>query len=158
MSSVELLLFEKQALQQICRYVDQQGFDVELGGIFLGLRRGKCIHVSRCTFPGRDDQSRRFRFFRKDSSHQEIAHKLWTKSGHKMDWVGEWHSHPEAAPCPSTIDKATWRSQAESRHTAMAYLIVGTSGTWTGLQFPKKAVQNLTQLGESSSRILFGVR
>jgi len=152
---VKHILFEKAVLNRVNGYVDPRGHAVELGGILLGLRRADCIHVTDCTFPGQTDQSSRNRFFRRAPSHQEIASKAWEGSEQKIDWVGEWHTHPETQPTPSAIDKRTWASQTRSRNSTMTYFIVGTTGSWIGICSQDARIRNLLRIGESDSRILF---
>ncbi|MGR3636185.1 MAG: Mov34/MPN/PAD-1 family protein [Shimia sp.] len=94
-------------------------------------------------------------FFRRDPSHQKIASKAWDGSEQKVDWVGEWHTHPETQPTPSAIDKRTWASQTRSRNSTMTYFIVGTTGAWIGICSKDARIRNLLRIGESDSRILF---
>jgi integrative and conjugative element protein (TIGR02256 family) len=79
-------------------------------------------------------------FRRSARGHQAVALKRWKRSGGTVDWLGEWHSHPEAVPSPSGIDRASWREIAGERAAPMVFLIIGYSGLWLGLSMPGDAV------------------
>ena len=108
----------------------------ERGGIFIGLRRGPHIEITEATLPMRWDMGSMFAFRRASRGHKEVAQKHWQASAHTMDWVGEWHSHPQDVPLPSTIDTSSWREITKRRAAPMAFLIVGYSELWVGLSRP----------------------
>lgn len=50
-----------------------------------------------------------------------------------MDYVGEWHTHPECNPTPSTIDMRGWTQASSTRKAPMLFVIVGTKNSfWIG--------------------------
>lgn len=108
----------------------------ERGGIFVGLRRGPHIEVKEATLPMKWDLGTMFSFRRSSRGHQEIALKRWQESSQTMDWVGEWHSHPQSIPTPSSIDFGSWRQIITERNAAMVFLIVGYKAQWIGLSIP----------------------
>ena len=56
-----------------------------------------------------------------------------------MDYLGEWHTHPERAPIPSAIDRNEWKVIAAARTTPMLFLILGTMGLpWLGVGLGKQ--------------------
>lgn len=126
------LLIEKNAWIELHRHAREAGVRREIGGILLGFRRGDHLHVTAITKPGPSDQSSRFRFFRRDWSHQATAVRQWLASGFQIDWLGEWHTHPERHPRPSIVDVQTWCGQSNRRQTSMAYIIIGLDGSWVG--------------------------
>lgn len=111
----------------------------ERGGILLGMRRGKHFHVDQATLPMTGDRGSRFAFRRGRAGHQQIARARWRQSAHRVDWLGEWHSHPEAIPSPSGIDLASWRLITHRRGAPMLFLIIGYQSIWLGLMRPAKA-------------------
>lgn len=111
----------------------------ERGGLLLGFRRGPHLHVTDATYPMRWDLSTMFSFIRSPRGHQSVALQRWKASGEKMDWIGEWHSHPEARPTPSAIDLNNWRSLTSNRQAAMVFVIVGYDETWVGLSLPEQS-------------------
>jgi len=50
-----------------------------------------------------------------------------------MDYVGEWHTHPESGPAPSSLDFCEWRKICKRRKEMMLFLIQGTEAVWMGV-------------------------
>jgi integrative and conjugative element protein (TIGR02256 family) len=105
----------------------------EAGGILLGFRRGKHLHVLDATTPMRGDIGQRYRFERSSAEHQRVALQRWQQSGGTLDYVGEWHSHPELNPLPSSIDLGAWRELCRARKDPLGFLIIGSRANWFGL-------------------------
>lgn len=111
----------------------------ERGGILLGLRRGRHFQVNEATLPTRWDRGSMFSFRRSAAGHQAVAFRRWKSSRHTTDWIGEWHSHPEPLPSPSSIDLRSWRDITRHRAAPMVFLILGYDGLWLGLCIPGRA-------------------
>lgn len=111
----------------------------ERGGIFIGLRRGPHIEIKEATLPMRWDLGSMFAFRRSSRGHQAVALRRWRETSHTMDWVGEWHSHPQSIPTPSGIDWGSWREITADRSAPMVFLIVGYAAQWVGLAVPGMA-------------------
>lgn len=106
----------------------------ESGGILLGLRRGTHMEISLATSPFKEDVQSRYRFFRKDQQHEQVARENWKKSNGYIDYLGEWHTHPENIPEPSSIDIAGWKTKArQNKHGFFLGIIIGITGIWVGL-------------------------
>ena len=131
-SSDALLLIEPQVLQRLVTFRQLDASAPEAGGILLGYRRGHHTHVSDVTVPTKRDVQRRFAFFRHATDHQRVATRCWKLSGETMDYVGEWHTHPEDDPSPSGIDLHHWREIASAASRPMIFLIVGRQSNWHG--------------------------
>lgn len=152
-----LVLVERSVLDPICATARCASPALEAGGILLGYRKGEHIQVMTATHPAALDERRRYSFFRRDPSHQAAASLAWKRSGHTMDWVGEWHSHLEPRPAPSSVDLATWSKQVRHRRQVMAYIIVGTSDLWLGLlHWGRKAPVVLQVVEAGATTTLFG--
>ena len=106
----------------------------ERGGILLGYRKPEAIEITGLTLPGRWDRAHPNLFQRSERGHRIRALREWKGSGHTVDWVGEWHTHPGGTAEPSSIDRRTWMELA--RHTAkpMAFLIFDDQHLFVGLQ------------------------
>ena len=151
-----MILFEKSVLAKILAFTQRSGFNNESGGLLLGLRKKEHLHVTKATFPGKADQGYYNSFFRRDWSHQFIASKEWMKSGFRVDWIGEWHSHPENDPQPSATDFNTWREQTNIRKRTMVYLIIGIKSEWVGyLSHKDIKPTKLMKVEEAVTTILF---
>ncbi len=107
---------------------------LERGGILLGYRKLEAIEITSLTLPGRWDCARPTLFRRSERGHRMRALREWKASGHTIDWVGEWHTHPGGTAEPSSVDRRTWMELA--RHTAkpMAFLIFDDQHLFVGLQ------------------------
>lgn len=127
-----LLLIEDQVLHRLVTFRQLKTSAPEAGGILLGYRRGHHTHVSDVTCPTKRDVQRRFAFFRNTTDHQRVATQRWSQSGETMDYVGEWHTHPEDDPSPSGVDLRHWREIASASSRPMVFLIVGRENNWVG--------------------------
>lgn len=132
------ILIEPQVIDLVRGYCQHQTSKPESGGILLGYRRGDHLHIVAATTPQPDDQRMRFRFFRRDLNHQKVALHQWELSGNTMDYVGEWHTHPESEPTPSSLDMSEWKKICCARQASMVFLIAGWTGSfWLGVGLGK---------------------
>ena len=103
----------------------------EAGGILLGYRRGPHLEVIQATPPSIHDERRVASFVRAPRVHQGIATSAWSNSGGVIDHVGEWHTHSERYPTPSSLDKHEWAKLARrSPSGPMLGVIVGTESLY----------------------------
>lgn len=100
----------------------------ESGGILLGRRRGKHLEVLLATEPGLHDKRSTYLFLREAEDHAEVAQQVWLKGDRQIDYLGEWHTHPQAVPIPSRIDRAEWCKLIQQRpdKTTLLMIVVGT--------------------------------
>lgn len=96
---------------------------LEAGGLVLGLRKGPYLHVTEVTRPLAWDRQSSARFQRSPLGHRFAALRRWRKSGGKVDWIGEWHSHPGFSLSPSSIDTRNWHRIVRQRKTDMIFPI-----------------------------------
>lgn len=128
------VLIEGAVLDSIFDYQQLKPSAPEAGGILLGYRRGVHLHIVRATTPQPSDMRMRYRFDRRDQFHQTIATKAWQASEGTIDYVGEWHTHPETNPSPSSLDISEWVKIHRTSQFPMVFLIVGLSETiWIGI-------------------------
>ena len=128
------ILIEPSVVELVRDYCQHQFSMSESGGILLGYRRGNHLHIVAATTPQPDDQRMRFRFFRRDPYHQTVAISQWDVSGNTMDYIGEWHTHPEPEPTPSSLDMSEWKKICCGRKKSMVFLIAGWTGAfWLGV-------------------------
>jgi integrative and conjugative element protein (TIGR02256 family) len=102
----------------------------EAGGVLLGrhILDSRDIVVDQVTTPMRGDRRSRQGFFRAAHHHQQAIDRAWIQSGGTCTYLGEWHTHPEAYPNPSEIDRLDWqRKLREDRYSQpIFFVIVGT--------------------------------
>lgn len=115
----------------------QTGNRKEVGGILLGRIFSSHIVVDKATKPQLLDISNMFSFIRNPFGHQQSINKAWKSSQGTVNYLGEWHTHPELYPKPSTDDiqfiKETRSYKGVDYPTLM--IIVGMeTDLWLGLQ------------------------
>ncbi|MDO9335664.1 MAG: Mov34/MPN/PAD-1 family protein [Caulobacter sp.] len=149
------LLVENSALDKIERAAGDSLFTVEAGGILLGSYKRRCIHVVDATTPQKCDSASRYSFSRDAAGHREIAQHAWQQSSGTTTYVGEWHSHPEQLPTPSTIDLDDWRRVMREQKRPMAFIIQGEAGRYLEIRHPLFAKLTLTPVQYDECGILF---
>jgi len=128
------ILVETAPIEAINRYRQNHQDKAEAGGILLGYRREGHMHITMATVPQTSDQRRRFCFNRSSKYHQQVALQYWEASVGTMDYLGEWHTHPEDCTTPSSLDLAEWRKIYLQRPNPMIFMILGWSGAlWVGM-------------------------
>lgn len=135
-ATLPVILVGHDVLEKIAADAAHYESRSERGGVFIGLRRGPHIEVREATVPMRWDFGSMFSFKRSSKGHQRVALRRWRESSHTMDWVGEWHSHPEPFPTPSGIDLRSWKGMTTTRGAPMVFVIVGYNSLWVGLAVP----------------------
>ena len=134
-----IILMANDVLERVTADAGRYAGRKERGGILLGLRRGPHLDIKEATLPMRWDRGSMFSFRRSSVGHQAVTLRRWKKSQHTVDWLGEWHSHPERIPSPSSVDLRSWREITRHRGAPMAFLIIGYEGLWLGLSLPGRA-------------------
>lgn len=128
-----LVLLEPEVVAVFLRHRQDAPTKLEAGGILLGHRRGPHLHVVEATEPTKHDKRARTRFDRAPTIHRDLALDRWGRSGHIVDYLGEWHTHPEEDPRPSSIDLDAWRAIYGHRSVPMIFIIVGWGHQWLGV-------------------------
>lgn len=128
------LLVEPDVMAVLARHRQVRHDAPEAGGILLGYRRGPHLHAIEATEPAAADRGSRFRFDRSASAHQRIALDRWRHSGGTLTYLGEWHTHPELTPRPSSLDLASWRELCKRHRAPLLFLIAGIGADdWFGV-------------------------
>lgn len=123
----QLVYLREQPLEVFSRYI-QEGVDSkEAGGILLGHVRGEHLEIIEATEPSFWDKRFRFLFERMPYFHHKLAMKRWKESSGLVRYIGEWHTHPQNYPTPSSIDLREWQILAADRRDGrpLLALIVG---------------------------------
>ena len=129
-----LILFELSVLNAIAPFRQCSSRSPEAGGILIGYRRGDHLHIVDATVPGPNDTGTRVSFRREDLSHQRRASARWRDSNGYLDYIGEWHTHPELSPSPSGTDRRAWQEIVARRPSEVfVFVIMGIEdGIWVG--------------------------
>lgn len=102
--------------------------DTEQFGVLIGSRveGEQSIWIDRCTTPQKKDISQRSFFVMKDTTHQQIIDKAFEQSSGELGYIGTWHTHPQNAPEPSSIDLNDWEKCTQRNpDRQLVFVIVG---------------------------------
>lgn len=104
--------------------------DCEAGGILLGrlIRDASDVVIDHATSPSAADRRGRFSFFRAQRPAQIAVDDAWAASDCSLNYVGEWHTHPEDSPNPSFTDRLNWMQivrRAKFEQDFLLFMIVG---------------------------------
>lgn len=127
-----LVLLPDDVVSTVRSYATGREAEREAGGILIGSYRGAHIEVTGCTTPLRRDVRLRCSFDRKDPGHHRAAMAAWMKNDGMETFVGEWHTHPEPFPTPSSIDLTTWLSILSRTAFPVLLIIGGSKELWKG--------------------------
>lgn len=93
--------FDRVALDVLDRHRQTRFYHAEAGGQLFGRAGGTRWRVTCATGPGAGD--RRFRFgYRPDRARQQ--REIDDHHARGLNFLGDWHTHPEAIPTPSHRD------------------------------------------------------
>lgn len=133
-----------EVIASIHSYVQKDRHKPEGGGVMLGryIIDSQDIVIDKISFPMPGDRATRTTFFRKKKEHQKIIDREWAASRHTCTYLGEWHTHPEPYPSPSSIDDTNWKRKLRDDivdSDSLIFLIVGTSEMrmWEGHRRPR---------------------
>jgi integrative and conjugative element protein (TIGR02256 family) len=129
----------RQAVLGMLEHAQREPGALEAGGVLLGrelLVTGDLV-VDAITTPMPGDVRTSTSFSRSAALHQRRILEAWRGSAGTCGYLGEWHTHPEARPIPSRIDRHDWsRRLVEDVVGARLslFVIVGTRalGVWIG--------------------------
>lgn len=96
-------------VDRLISYRQVKHSQLESGGVLIGkhLNSGGALLVDDYTPPQASDKQGRCLYFR-SGEHNKIVNKIWQASNGHSTYVGLWHTHPEAIPNFSPIDKKDW--------------------------------------------------
>ena len=103
---------------------------LETGGVLLGWRNGADVVVSHVVGPGPGAQHERTTFHPDSAWQAERIAELYELSGRRLEYLGDWHTHPGGRPWPSRRDAGTLRhiaASAEARCPDPVMVILGSA-------------------------------
>jgi integrative and conjugative element protein (TIGR02256 family) len=101
----------------------------ESAGVLIGERRGKHVVITDISTPGKGDSCSRYQVDRKGAHHQNKVNESFIKSNGTKHYLGEWHTHPEKRPTPSSLDYKSW-SKISKKDEGVVFIIVGQESFW----------------------------
>lgn len=148
-SNHDFVLVHPRVWKTMQTFVQRRQEQAEAGGILIGSYRGNHIEISSCTSPLPHDVRKRTLFDRLDVGHQKAASQAWKKSGGTDTYVGEWHTHPERHPAPSSLDRKTWRTVIGKQEYPVVFIIIGTD-TVCAFKGSQNSLEGLRLLGDDA--------
>lgn len=102
----------EEVLAKWALYVQRTHSSREAGGVLLGRRiiESKDIVIDDVSEPSPEDRRSRFSFHRTKKAHQKRIEEAWRESSGALNYLGEWHTHPEDRPTPSCVDRMDWKN------------------------------------------------
>lgn len=120
------------------RFTQTDRSALEAGGVLIGrhIVGTNDVVADLATTPTPGDRRRRTSFYR-SSLHQEAMDEIWAESRGTLVYLGEWHTHPEPRPSPSSIDLRDWSRRLKNDVVEAQFaffVIVGNAQTavWEG--------------------------
>ena len=142
------LILTQPVLQTFLSYRQHLGQN-ESGGILLGrVSLQGSVTVEIATIPTVLDKAGPAFFVRSREAAQCVVDRAWSISSGEQVYLGEWHTHSECSPKPSTRDKDMIRNMFLETSMEISFLftvIVGRSDEWVGMQ-TKRRLFRLTSL------------
>lgn len=125
------IVFTAEVVEHFRRHVQRSG--PEVGGQLFGtMANYSDVIVKLATGPRSEDKKSRFLFIpSRDQEKREIGAQF--RKG--LHYLGDWHTHPEESPSPSSIDLKSMKDCfAKSRHQHRSFTMViignGVSSDW----------------------------
>ena len=130
-SNGALVVITEHVLAVLEKYKQTEMKDNEAAGVLPGEVRGQHIVVTDLSEPGFGDLRQRNLVDRQGKHHQQKVDDCFQLSGGTVNYIGEWHTHPEDFPQPSQQDRSSWLTHLKGG-TPKIVLIVGIKGFWFG--------------------------
>lgn len=102
---VKSVVFTEEVIQLFNKYKQIDKKQHESGGILLGKIYNDLIIIDQISEPSIEDKSGLFHFYRNVKKAQKITEQAWKESNGERIYLGEWHTHPQDNPIPSSDDK-----------------------------------------------------
>lgn len=128
-------------LATMCSYQQHGQETPESGGLLAGRYLLDCddIVMDTLTVPMEGDIQERYFFQKCTRTHQLVLQQIWEQSKGTCNYIGEWHTHPEPIPYPSSHDFSQWRKVMKKTtidHSSIIFIVVGnkTIRVWQGIR------------------------
>lgn len=127
-----MLYIENNVIHKIKKYCQKHAMN-ESGGILLGKVKNNYseIIIVDVSEPCSRDENGRCYFIRNKENAQIIIDEKWRESNGEVNYIGEWHTHPEITPKPSLTDKKLLSEcikNNECPFNLLFMIIVGSEG------------------------------
>lgn len=122
------LNLQSGVLQIMESFIQNDRKKPESGGILLGQIKDRKIYIQLVSVPNKFDRSGRYYFHRDKDAAQIIIDYEFANSGGTVIYLGEWHTHPESIPIPSTQDMKMIKGQYHSGTLNVPFVLMIIQG------------------------------
>jgi integrative and conjugative element protein (TIGR02256 family) len=127
-----LVVLHPRAVDTLLAYQQNEPTSHEAGGVLLGrlILNSHNIIIDSISEPNTQDRASRTRFNRARTPTQQLINRDWATTNGAINYLGEWHTHPQPSPEPSPEDLKNWQlifRDASFEQDFLLFLIVGTS-------------------------------
>ena len=142
--SQDNLIIKSHVIDLLRKYEQKPGGN-ESGGILMGYIFSEHNEITKITTPGKLDKFGKFFFIRSKIRAQSMINSVWKRSRGTEIYLGEWHTHTQVHPMPSSDDRAMIKKVFQETIMEIDFLyliIVGLNDTyWVGKQTNNSLVQ-----------------
>ena len=131
------LTITRNVFESLYSFVQVGKRDLEACGMLIGHhpKYTDDIVLDRLTLPQPSDKRTRTYCHRSQADHQRLLDAEWKLSHETRTYLGEWHTHPEAVPRPSRLDRKSWTKavkETEFHGPGLVFIIVAAqmTGVW----------------------------
>lgn len=144
-----ILRIDERAIQLMMNFIQDDHIKPESGGILMGYYIDDySFYITDLSTPSESEKSSRFTFVRSFINAKKIIKDLFKTSKGKKIYLGEWHTHPEKYPSPSSIDLESFDDQLKKNKLNSKFIfmiICGTQGLYVA-KYGKSGLINSKQI------------
>jgi integrative and conjugative element protein (TIGR02256 family) len=132
-TSGQTLILTQPVLERFSEHRQRRWWQREAGGQLFARFDGTDIFVVEATPPGRYDIRSRFSF---QPNRRREQSEILERHERGLHFIGDWHTHPEAEPHPSSVDAKSMHdlvTQSQHQLNGFIMIIVGTRDVPDGL-------------------------
>ncbi|SEB74176.1 Mov34/MPN/PAD-1 family protein [Paenibacillus sp. GP183] len=141
------LIFTPEVIKTFESYRQIELRQHEAGGILLGrVYEYEKIIIEQISTPTSEDKSGRYFFDRSVQKAQRIVTEAWQESKGEIRYLGECHTHPEATPTPSSVDRKLIKGMLNDTKMDIDFLFLVIIGMRDLYVASQRKGKKLTQL------------
>lgn len=141
---ITLKIYAK-ALLNMKEYTQNCTSKPEAGGVLIGYYiEPNNFVITNISTPSLLDRSSRYLFIRSKVYAQKFLNKKFKASDGKLIYLGEWHTHPEDYPTPSSIDNSSIKKQLKENtlNSEIIFMIIlGIKGMYIAKVVNNKVIK-----------------
>lgn len=142
LSPIKSILIEDTVINDMHEFQQLRISLPEACGILMGERRGinqQYLILKHISTPQPTDIRQPYYYHRQTDGHQEILNHYHKVSNGAIQYIGEWHTHPQKIAKPSLTDYMAWiQTCSFFSNTVLVFYIVGNEQDWIGIQINER--------------------